>query len=132
MTNGSLTASGLHTDGNRQYGMLLPAGAAGTPLLNLDQSTAAGNGATGVFAGISIGKGSLTASNTVVAGNGGIGIELNTSRHASADLRHVARKRRGQRASFGVALTAGTLVATGLTASSNTDSGVSVSGEPPP
>ena len=73
LTNGSLTASGLHTDGNRQYGILLPSTAAGTPLLNLNQSTASGNGSSGVFAGISIGKGSLTASNTrspATAGSG--------------------------------------------------------------
>jgi hypothetical protein len=128
LTNGSLTASGLHTDGNHQYGMLLPSTAAGTPLLNLNQSTASGNGSTGVFAGISIGKGSLTASNTTVAGNGGIGIELNTN--ATHQLTSVMSQGNGARsgASFGVALTAGTLVATGLTASSNTDSGVSVSG----
>jgi hypothetical protein len=128
LTNGSLTASGLNSDGNRQYGIILPSTAAGTPLLNLNQSTASGNGTGGVFAGISIGKGSLTASNTQVDGNGGIGIELNTS--ATHQLTSVMSLGNGAAsgASFGVALTAGTVVATGLTASSNTDSGVSVSG----
>ncbi len=128
LTNGSLTASGLHADGNRQYGMLLPGTATGTPLLNLNQSTASGNGSGGVFAGISIGKGSLTASNTVVAGNGGIGIELNST--ATHQLTSVSSQGNGTTsgASFGLALTAGTLVASDLTAGSNTDSGVSVSG----
>jgi hypothetical protein len=128
LTNGSLTASNLHADGNRQYGIVLPSTAAGTPLLNLNQSSASGNGSGGVFAGISIGKGSLTASNSAVAGNGGIGIELNTS--ATHQLTSVMSQGNGavSGASFGVALTAGTLVASDLTASSNTDSGVSVSG----
>ena len=128
LTNGSLTASGLHADGNRQYGMLLPGTAAGTPLLNLNQSTASGNGTGGVFAGISIGKGSLTASNSTVAGNGGIGIELNST--ATHQLTSVMSQGNGTSsgASFGLALTAGTLVATDLTAGSNTDSGVSISG----
>jgi hypothetical protein len=128
LTNGSLTASDLHADGNRQYGMLLPSTAVGTPLLNLSQSTASGNGTAGVFAGLSIGKGSLTASNTVVAGNGGVGIELNAT--ATHQLTSVMSQGNGTTsgASFGVALTAGTLVATGLNASSNSDSGVSVSG----
>ncbi len=128
LSNGSLTAFGLHADGNRQYGMLVPGTAVGTPLLNLNQSSASGNGSSGVFAGISLAKGSLTASNTTVAGNGGIGIELNTT--ATHQLTSVMSQGNGavSGASFGVALTAGTLVATGLTASSNTDSGVSVSG----
>jgi filamentous hemagglutinin len=128
LSNGSLTASGLHADGNRRYGMLVPGTATGAPLLNLNQSSASGNGSSGVFAGISLAKGSLTASNTTVAGNGGIGIELNTT--ATHQLTSVMAQGNGtiSGASVGVALTAGTVVATGLTASSNTDSGVSVSG----
>jgi hypothetical protein len=127
-TAGSVTATGLHADGNGQYGILLPASSAGTPTLSLGgTSTASGNGSLGNFAGISIGKGSLTASNTSVDGNGGIGIQLTSA--GSHQLTTVEANGNGAvtTLSFGVGMTAGTLTASALTASSNTDSGISVS-----
>ncbi len=127
-TAGSVTATGLHADGNGQYGILLPASSAGTPTLSLGgSSTASGNGTLGNFAGISIGKGSLTASNTAVDGNGGIGIQLTSA--GSHQLTTVEANGNGAvtTSSFGVGMTAGTLTASALTASSNTDSGISVS-----
>ena len=55
-------------------------GTAGTPSLALTgQSQVENNGTTGSFAGISVGKGTLSVSNSQMTGNGGAGIELASS-----------------------------------------------------
>jgi hypothetical protein len=128
-TGGSVSATDLAIENNGNYGVLLPASSPGTPTLTLSSGSAVNdNGSAGVFAGISIAKGSLTASNATVQGNGGIGIQL-TSAAGSHQLTTVQVVGNGTKsASFGVALTAGTLAASGLSVTTSSDSGVSISG----
>jgi hypothetical protein len=128
-TSGLVSLTGLTIQGSGQYGILLPASSSGMPSVSLaGETVVSGNGTLGTFAGISVGKGSLTASNTTVDNNGGIGIQL-TSAGSTHQLTTVEASNNGsQTSSVGVGLTAGTLTASGLTASHNTSSGISVSG----
>ena len=127
-TAGTVGVTGLSVTGNGQYGIILPTASTGTPNLTLGAGTVvSGNGVTGTFSGVDIGKGSLSATSTVITSNGGIGLQL-TSAGGTYQLTTVNASSNGvNAASFGVGMTAGTLTASGLTASSNTDSGVSVS-----
>ncbi|HVT06963.1 MAG TPA: right-handed parallel beta-helix repeat-containing protein, partial [Polyangia bacterium] len=123
-TNGNVTAGGLAVQSNGQYGIRLSATAAGAPTLALAaQTTVDSNGTTGSFAGISVAKGTLTAANTHVGGNGGAGIEL-----ASTGPYNLTGVQVSNNAKSGVLLASGALTASALAAIANGGDGVTVAG----
>jgi hypothetical protein len=120
-TSGTVTASGLAVQSNGQYGIRL---SGGTPSLTISgQSVVNNNGTTGNFAGISVAKGTLSVTNTQVAGNGGAGLELAAS--GPYALTTVQASNNGK---SGVSLASGVLNASGLAATSNSADGITVAG----
>jgi hypothetical protein len=126
-TSGTVTASGLTVQGNGEYGIRVAGGAIAPSLTLTAQSTVNNNGSTGPFAGISIAKGNLSATNTQVAGNGGAGIELLGA--GTTTLNTVQATSNGaQGIAAGLTMSGGSLSSSGLSASSNKGDGVTITG----
>jgi len=126
-SNGVVTAHALTVQNNAREGIVL---LGGSPNLVLDSgSVVTLNGRAGAgFAGISVTKGSLSATNSTITGNGAAGIVLGSGAVIHGLTTVDVSLNGATVATPGVSIFNGTLNASALTATKNTAGGVAVLG----